>query len=66
MPENERPQSILDRLENASTPIEAVSELGRLSVRRLAAVPLNIGRDLLKIVMSGDTGEMIRAGTRHL
>lgn len=57
--------TIIDRIESSDTPMEAVAAVGELSVRRVLAVPLKVGREILKIVMNGDVGETLSAAANH-
>jgi hypothetical protein len=58
-------EQLIDDIEAAETPLEAVSALGKLSLRRMVAIPIGVGRDIAKIVMNGDVGEMIGASASH-
>jgi hypothetical protein len=66
MPENEQEPSLLQSIEDADSPIGVANVLGGLSLRHIAVAPISIGRDLLKIVMNGDAGEMVRASSSHM
>jgi hypothetical protein len=59
-------EQLIDDIEAAGTPLEAVEAIGKLSLRRVVAVPVDIGRDLAKVVMNGDVGEMLGSSASHL
>ena len=60
MPDDERAPSILQAIEEADTPLEAMSALGKLSLRRLVELPLEVGREIWGIVRHTDPAEMTR------
>lgn len=57
---------MLTAIENADTPLEAVRAAGQLSLRRIVELPIEIGRDIWKITMNGDLGEMLSSSANHL
>lgn len=59
-------EQFFNEIDGAETPLDAVELAGRLSLRGVVAYPINLARNVGKIVMNGDLGEAIREGANHL
>ena len=59
-------EQLLNDIESADTPLEAVEAAGQLSLRSIVTFPLRLASDIGKIMMQGDLGEVLSSSSNHL